>query len=239
MASHPHVGITAGTPESGVQACPVGEAGGARSLRCVVEDSGRWAYAYVDQASLAPALSRDEALSLLRRVAQGGDDARSDLMTAYRRLVVSIARRFVPGGQAWTSPSAAPPDDLQHLAPLLRFGEQGLRTAIDRFDEAKGFAFRNYATWWIEQAITRGGLGNLGGAREPRSPGPDSPTGLSCLTLPVPIPKEVESGKDCSIPPAGVLTQGVEWVSGTARQRRRRWSLTGDSPKRHQGVVAS
>ena len=91
------------------------------------------------QAALAPHLNRDEALVLLRKVAQGNDEARSDLMTAGRRIVVSNARRYVPSHG--------------DLASVLRFGEQGLRTAIDRFDETKGFAFQTYATWWIHRPL--------------------------------------------------------------------------------------
>jgi DNA-directed RNA polymerase sigma subunit (sigma70/sigma32) len=83
-------------------------------------------------------------------------------MTAGRRLVVSNARRYLPSHG--------------DLASALHLGEQGLGTAIDRFDEAKGFAFQTYATWWIQQAINRGGLGGLGGVREPRSPNPKFPS---------------------------------------------------------------
>ena len=136
-----------------------------------MEDSDQWAESYVRHAGLAPHLNRDDALVLLRQVAQGDDGARSDLIGACRRLVVSNARRYVPSHS----------DDL---APLLALGEEGLRMAIDRFDESKGFAFQSYATWWIQQAITRGGLGNLGGVREPRSPHPESPSGTVHLDVP-------------------------------------------------------
>ena|ERR1700676_1986566 len=154
----------------------------------MVDDSGQWADSYVHQAGLAPHLSRDAVLLLARRVHQGEDEARSDLVAANRRLVVSIAGRYVcvpPPEDAWEVPAAAQPTHSEQLAPLLRFGEQGLHTAIERFDEAKGFAFPTYATWWIRQAITRGGLGdNLGGVREPRSPHPESPSGAVRLTIP-------------------------------------------------------
>ena len=136
----------------------------------VVDDPDPWAESYIRQAALAPHLNRDEALVLLRKVAQGNDEARSDLMTAGRRIVVSNARRYVPSHG--------------DLASVLRFGEQGLRTAIDRFDETKGFAFQTYATWWIQQTITRGAPGNLGGVREPLSPQPQSPFGTVHLDVP-------------------------------------------------------
>jgi RNA polymerase primary sigma factor len=154
----------------------------------VVDDSGRWAESYVHQASLAPHLSRDEALLLARRMHRGDTEAKADLITANRRLVVSIARRYVgvpPSEDDWKTRTAAQPPDLEQLAPILAKGEQGLQTAVGRFDESKGFAFPTYATWWIRQAIAEGTQGgDPGGVREPTSPTPGSPSGAVRIDLP-------------------------------------------------------
>ena len=142
----------------------------------MVDGSGRWAESYVRQASLAPHLSRNEALLLARRMHQGDIEAKAELITANRRLVVSIASRYVAvpprDDDRWTRTTAQPPD-LEQIAPILVRGEQGLQTAVGHFDESKGFAFPTYATWWIRQAITKGTQGgDPGGMREPISPAP-------------------------------------------------------------------
>lgn len=139
-------------------------------------------------ASLAPHLSRDEALLLVRRMRRGDAEAKADLIAANRRLVVSIARRYVgvpPSEDDQRTRTTALPPDLEQLAPVLVSGEQGLQTAVGRFDESKGFAFPTYATWWIRQAITNGIQGgDSGGVREPSAPAPEAPSGAVRIDLP-------------------------------------------------------
>ena len=77
----------------------------------------------------------------LRRAAQEGQAAKTHMVQANLRLVVSIARRY--DGK-----------DLQ-LADLVQEGNIGLMRAVDKYDYEKGFKFSTYATWWIRQAMTR------------------------------------------------------------------------------------
>jgi RNA polymerase primary sigma factor len=77
----------------------------------------------------------------LLRTVQAGQRAKSELIQANLRLVVSIAKRYSGRG-------------MQFL-DLIQEGNLGLMRAVDKFDHTKGFKFSTYATWWIRQAITR------------------------------------------------------------------------------------
>jgi len=85
-------------------------------------------------------LSRDMGRDL-KWVVKDGQRAKSHLLEANLRLVVSLAKRYTGRG-------------MQFL-DLIQEGNLGLIRAVEKFDYTKGYKFSTYATWWIRQAITR------------------------------------------------------------------------------------
>ena len=98
----------------------------------------------VEKMEVECGLSSDQIKEALKAIEKGeakAKEAKSELVKANLRLVISIARRYVHRG-------------LQFL-DLIQEGNIGLMKAVDKFEYQRGYKFGTYATWWIRQAMTR------------------------------------------------------------------------------------
>jgi len=89
-------------------------------------------------------LSSDQIKEAVRAIEKGeakAKEAKSELVRANLRLVISIARRYIHRGLSFLD--------------LIQEGNIGLMKAVDKFEYQRGYKFGTYATWWIRQAIIR------------------------------------------------------------------------------------
>ena len=86
-------------------------------------------------------LTPKEEIEIAKRIKNGDENAKNELIEANTRLVISIAKRYVNRGVP--------------LQDLIQEGNLGLIRAAEKFDYKLGNKFSTYATWWIRQAITK------------------------------------------------------------------------------------
>jgi RNA polymerase nonessential primary-like sigma factor len=96
---------------------------------------------YLNEIGASRLLTADEEKRCARRIQQGDENARHQMIEANLRLVVKIARRYFNRGLP--------------LLDLIEEGNLGLIHAVKKFDPERGFRFSTYATWWIRQTIER------------------------------------------------------------------------------------
>ena len=97
---------------------------------------------YLQQIGKIPLLSAEEELEVAKEIYETQSEfARKVLINANLRLVVSIAKKYIGRGLSFLD--------------LIQEGNMGLIKATEKFDYTKGYKFSTYATWWIQQSITR------------------------------------------------------------------------------------
>ena len=96
---------------------------------------------YLREIGKVPLLTADQEVTLAKRIERGDLRAKTEMVQANLRLVVSIAKSYLGRGLSFLD--------------LIQEGSLGLIRAVEKFDYRKGYKFSTYATWWIRQAVTR------------------------------------------------------------------------------------
>lgn len=96
---------------------------------------------YLKEIGQIPLLDPKDEPIIAKRIQEGDEEAKQQLISSNLRLVVSIAKKYVGRGMLFLD--------------LIQEGNCGLIKAVEKFDYTKGFKFSTYATWWIRQSITR------------------------------------------------------------------------------------
>jgi len=96
---------------------------------------------YLNEIDKIPLLTREQEVSLAKRMAGGDMKAKEQLIKSNLRFVVNIAKKYRNNGLP--------------LIDLINEGNLGLIIAAERFDYTKGYHFISYAVWWIRQSILK------------------------------------------------------------------------------------
>jgi RNA polymerase primary sigma factor len=120
---------------------PVADAPKKPEIDLTVEPSLDSLRLYLRSIGRVSLLTAQQEVELAKRIERGDMVAKTHMVEANLRLVVSIAKGYLGRGLTFLD--------------LIQEGSLGLIRAVEKFDYRRGYKFSTYATWWIRQAVTR------------------------------------------------------------------------------------
>ena len=109
----------------------------------ILNDTIKW---YLQKIGKYKLLTRERELELAKYIENDGrisNKQEIELILSNLKLVISIAKKYIPRLQGL------------EFEDIIQEGNIGLINAVEKFDHSKGCKFSTYATWWIQQSITR------------------------------------------------------------------------------------
>ncbi len=96
---------------------------------------------YLSEINQIPLLNHQDEILLSKKIEQGCAESKQKFIEANLRLVVSIAKNYLPSNISFLD--------------LIQEGNLGLIQAVIKFDYRMGYKFSTYADWWIKQSINK------------------------------------------------------------------------------------
>ena len=96
--------------------------------------------AYIKKIRKIPKLNKKEELALAKKIYDGDENAKKELLNSSLYLSINIAKKLL-----YTS--------NMPLIDLIQEGNLGLMVAVEKYNYKLGYRFSTYASWWVKQAI--------------------------------------------------------------------------------------
>ena len=96
--------------------------------------------AYIKKIRKIPKLNKKEELALAKKIYDGDENAKKELLNSNLYLSINIAKKLL-----YTS--------NMPLIDLIQEGNLGLMVAVEKYNYKLGYRFSTYASWWVKQAI--------------------------------------------------------------------------------------
>lgn len=109
--------------------------------RNILTENSELLQQYFKDISKYPIYKGEEQMELAKRMQNGDNRAREQLINSNLRFVVTCAKQYSGQGVP--------------LIDLIQAGNKGLVQSVERYDPSKGYHFISYAVWYIRREILK------------------------------------------------------------------------------------